>query len=125
MAFLGHLDPLRLLRSVQSIGQLGTFWPNPMKPKGDKGGSHLAPKPQLSPPEPLFVTNSLDPKLAKNPMDTILAINPVGPFFWPWTTMDQYPSHGLWQPPGANRSAQSAFPSAYGEFFPFLHAIHT
>ncbi|MBW0593421.1 hypothetical protein O181_133136 [Austropuccinia psidii MF-1] len=31
--------------------------------------------------------------------------------------MDQYPSHGLWQPLEATRSSQSAFPSAYGEFF--------
>ncbi|MBW0538989.1 hypothetical protein O181_078704 [Austropuccinia psidii MF-1] len=65
-----------------------------------------APKPQLDPPEP---------KLAKDLLDTNLAINPVGPIC----------GHGLWQPPEATRSAQSAFPSTYGEFFPFLHTIRT
>ncbi|MBW0544051.1 hypothetical protein O181_083766 [Austropuccinia psidii MF-1] len=39
--------------------------------------------------------------------------------------MDQYLSHGLWQPPEATRSAQSAFPSTYGEFLPFLLTIRT
>ncbi|MBW0557950.1 hypothetical protein O181_097665 [Austropuccinia psidii MF-1] len=52
-----------------------------------KGGSHLVPKarwvpkPQLNPPERKLVTNPLDPKLAKDLLDTNLAINPVGPIF--------------------------------------------
>ncbi|MBW0571781.1 hypothetical protein O181_111496 [Austropuccinia psidii MF-1] len=102
-----------------------------MRPKGAKGGQppspqgQVGPKTQLGPPEPFLVTNSLDPRLAKNAMDTFLAGNPVGPLFWPWTTMDHYFSHGLWQPPEATRSGQSAFPSAYGEFFSFLHTIRT
>ncbi|MBW0573322.1 hypothetical protein O181_113037 [Austropuccinia psidii MF-1] len=108
-------------RGPWSVGQLGPFWPNPMRPKWAKGGSYLAPqarwvpKPPLDPPEPKLVTNPLDPKLAKDLLDTNLAINPVGPIF----------GHGLWKPPEATRSAQSAFPSTYGEFFPFLHAIRT
>ncbi|MBW0565313.1 hypothetical protein O181_105028 [Austropuccinia psidii MF-1] len=115
---MASLGPLQLL---WSIGQLGPFWPNPMRQKGAKGGkppspqSQVGPKPQLGPPKPFFVTNSLDPKLAKNPMDTILAINPIGPLF----------GHGLWQPPEVTRSAQSALSSTYGEFFPFLHTICT
>ncbi|MBW0578317.1 hypothetical protein O181_118032 [Austropuccinia psidii MF-1] len=52
MAFLGHLGPLRPLRpmgrGLRSIGQLGPFWPNPMRPKGKT----TSPKPQLGPPEP-------------------------------------------------------------------------
>ncbi|MBW0511794.1 hypothetical protein O181_051509 [Austropuccinia psidii MF-1] len=31
-------------RDSRSTGQLGPFWPNPMRPKGAKGGYHLAPK---------------------------------------------------------------------------------
>ncbi|MBW0582705.1 hypothetical protein O181_122420 [Austropuccinia psidii MF-1] len=53
-----------------------------------KGASHLGPKPQLGPPEPILATISLDPKMTKNLMDTIFAINPVGPNFGhvpPWT----------------------------------------
>ncbi|MBW0580715.1 hypothetical protein O181_120430 [Austropuccinia psidii MF-1] len=76
MAFLGHLGPLRLLRPMghepRSVGHLGPFWPNPMRPKG---ASHLGP------PEPILATTSLDPKVTKNLMDIILAINPVGPNF--------------------------------------------
>ena len=78
MAFLGHLGPLQLLWSV---GQLGPFWPNPMRPKGAKGASHLGPKPQLGPPEPILAMTSLDPKMTKSLLDTLLAINPVGPNF--------------------------------------------
>ncbi|MBW0512767.1 hypothetical protein O181_052482 [Austropuccinia psidii MF-1] len=115
MAFLGHLGPLWLL---QSVGQSGPFWPNPMRPEGAKGGSQVGPKPQLGPPEPLFVTNSLDPKLAKNPMDTILAINSIGPFYGHGPISQPWPLE-------TTRSAQSAFPSTYGEFFPFLHTILT
>ncbi|MBW0554139.1 hypothetical protein O181_093854 [Austropuccinia psidii MF-1] len=79
-----------------------------MRSKGDKGGNHLSPKAR-------WVTNPLDPKLAKDLLDTNLAINPVGSIF----------GHGLWQSPEATRSAQSDFPSTYGEFFPFLHTIRT
>ncbi|MBW0520117.1 hypothetical protein O181_059832 [Austropuccinia psidii MF-1] len=53
-----------------------------------KGASQVGPKPQLGPPEPFLATTSLDPKVTKNLMDTILAINPVGPNFGhgpPWT----------------------------------------
>ncbi|MBW0566045.1 hypothetical protein O181_105760, partial [Austropuccinia psidii MF-1] len=39
--FFGSLGPKWPL---WSMGQLGTFWPNPMSPKGAKGGSPLAPK---------------------------------------------------------------------------------
>ncbi|MBW0562530.1 hypothetical protein O181_102245 [Austropuccinia psidii MF-1] len=66
-----------------------------MRPKGAKGGSHLAPKPQLDPPEPKLVTNPLDPKLANDLLDTNLAINPVGPIF----------GQG---PPGTNISAMTS-----------------
>ncbi|MBW0484389.1 hypothetical protein O181_024104 [Austropuccinia psidii MF-1] len=42
------------------------------------------------PPEPKLATNSLDPKLAKDLLDTNLAINSVGPIFGhgpPWTNI--------------------------------------
>ncbi|MBW0582078.1 hypothetical protein O181_121793 [Austropuccinia psidii MF-1] len=56
----------------------------------------------MGPPEPHFVTNSLDPKLAKNPMDKILAINPVGPFFGhgpQWTNIPVMASGTHQRPP--------------------------
>ncbi|MBW0512404.1 hypothetical protein O181_052119 [Austropuccinia psidii MF-1] len=97
MAFLGRLGPLWLLwplghnHGPWSVGQLGPFWPNPMRPKG---GSQVGPKPHLGPPEPILATNSLGPNLAKNPLDTKMAIEPVGPIFghgplfqpWPLAT---------------------------------------
>ncbi|MBW0498170.1 hypothetical protein O181_037885 [Austropuccinia psidii MF-1] len=48
-------------------------------------------------------------------MDTILAINPVGPNF----------VHGIWKPPEATRSSQSVFPLNSRGFLPFLHTIRT
>ncbi|MBW0571941.1 hypothetical protein O181_111656 [Austropuccinia psidii MF-1] len=63
-------------RKLRSVGHLGPFWPNPMRAKG---ASQLGPKPQLGPPETFLATTPLDPKMTKNLMDTILAINPVGP----------------------------------------------
>ncbi|MBW0590376.1 hypothetical protein O181_130091 [Austropuccinia psidii MF-1] len=73
MPSLGHLGPLRLLRSAVH------------RPKG---GNHLAPKARWVPPEPILATNPLDPNLAKNPLETDMAIEPVGPIFGhgpPWT----------------------------------------
>ncbi|MBW0531949.1 hypothetical protein O181_071664 [Austropuccinia psidii MF-1] len=32
------------VRGPRSLGQLGPFWPNPMRSKGAKEGKHLAPK---------------------------------------------------------------------------------
>ncbi|MBW0592971.1 hypothetical protein O181_132686 [Austropuccinia psidii MF-1] len=60
----GHLGPLRLLRPVGH---------------GPRSAVRtVGPKPQLGPPEPFLATTSLDPKMSKNLMDTILAINPIG-----------------------------------------------
>ncbi|MBW0589506.1 hypothetical protein O181_129221 [Austropuccinia psidii MF-1] len=88
MAFLGHLGPPQSVgRGPRSAGQLGPLWPNLMRPKG---GSQVGPKPQLDPAESKLVTNPLDPKLAKDLLDTNLAINPVGPIFGhgtPWTNI--------------------------------------
>ncbi|MBW0577986.1 hypothetical protein O181_117701 [Austropuccinia psidii MF-1] len=68
MAFLGHLGPLWLLRPVghdswSMVRQRGQQ-PNPQ--------GQVGPKPHLDPPEP---------KLAKDLLDTNLAINPIGPVF--------------------------------------------
>ncbi|MBW0589850.1 hypothetical protein O181_129565 [Austropuccinia psidii MF-1] len=94
---------VRKLRSIshgpQSVGHLGPFWPNPMRPKG---ASQVGPKPQLGPPEPFFTTTSLDPKVTKNLMDTIVAINPVGPNFGhgpPWTNSSAMASGNHHRPP--------------------------
>ncbi|MBW0548992.1 hypothetical protein O181_088707 [Austropuccinia psidii MF-1] len=88
MAFLGHLGPLQRLRPVvrdsRSVSR---------SQKGPKGATispqgQVGLKPQLDPPEPNLVTNPLHPKLAKDLLDTNLAINPVGPIFGhgpPWT----------------------------------------
>ncbi|MBW0525336.1 hypothetical protein O181_065051 [Austropuccinia psidii MF-1] len=61
-----------------------------MRPKGAKGGSHLALKARW-----VDLSHFLSPipwtqNWPKKPMDTILAINPVGPFFGhgpPWTNI--------------------------------------
>ncbi|MBW0565065.1 hypothetical protein O181_104780 [Austropuccinia psidii MF-1] len=110
MAFLGHLAPPRLLRPVgrnsQSIGQLGPFWPTPMR---RKGGNHLAPKARwvlnhnwadLSQFWPPIPCTQFWPK---NHLDTKMAIEAIGPIFGhgpPWTIL-----------PDATRPAQKAFPS--------------
>ncbi|MBW0569351.1 hypothetical protein O181_109066 [Austropuccinia psidii MF-1] len=121
MALLGHLGPLWLLRPVgrdsRSVGHLGPFWHNRMRPKGAKGPSHLGPKPQLGPPEPFFATTSLDPKVTKNPMDTILAINAVGPNFGhgpPWTNSSAMASGNHQRPPD---QLSPSFTSTPGDFF--------
>ncbi|MBW0544582.1 hypothetical protein O181_084297, partial [Austropuccinia psidii MF-1] len=88
-----------------------------MRPKGAKGAIHLVPKPQLGPPEPFLATTSLDPKVTKNLMDTILAINPVGPNFDhgpPWTNSSAMASRNHQRPPD---QLIPSFPSAPGDFF--------
>ncbi|MBW0517121.1 hypothetical protein O181_056836 [Austropuccinia psidii MF-1] len=101
-----------MIHGPRSVGQLHPFWPDPMRPKGAKGGSQVGPKPQSEPPEPKLVINPLDPKLAKDLLDTNLAMEHHGP-------MSQS------CPLATTRSAQSAFPSTYGESFPFLYTIRT
>ncbi|MBW0587980.1 hypothetical protein O181_127695 [Austropuccinia psidii MF-1] len=68
-----------------------------MRPKGAKGGSPLAPKPQLGPPEPVLAPNSIKPQNGHKTLRTQ---------FWPITTMDHFSAHGIWHPPEAIRSAQ-------------------
>ncbi|MBW0559792.1 hypothetical protein O181_099507 [Austropuccinia psidii MF-1] len=124
MAFLGHLGPLPILRpvdrnsrSIRSIGQLGPFCPNPMRPKGARGGSHLYPKPQVDPTEPILATNPLDPNLAKNPLDTKMAIEPVGPKFGhrpSGTTFQRLASGNPQRPPG---QLSQPFPQLKGNSF--------
>ncbi|MBW0538853.1 hypothetical protein O181_078568 [Austropuccinia psidii MF-1] len=60
--------------------------------------SQVGPKPQLNPPEPILATNPLNPNLAKNPLDTKNGHRTRRTHFRPWTTMNHYSSHGLWQP---------------------------
>ncbi|MBW0583113.1 hypothetical protein O181_122828 [Austropuccinia psidii MF-1] len=104
-----------MIHGPRSVGHLGPFWPNPMRSKGAKGARQLGPKPQLGPPEQFLATTSLDPKMTKNLMDTILAINPVGPNF----------GHGPPWPLAATRSVQSVFSLSSRGFLPFLHTIRT
>ncbi|MBW0592341.1 hypothetical protein O181_132056, partial [Austropuccinia psidii MF-1] len=100
-AFIFDFGPGGPLRLLWPVGQLAPFWPNPMRPRGRPSSpqGQVGPKPQL------------DPNLAKNPLDTKMAIEPIGPSFWPSTTMNHYSSHGLWQRPEAPRPAQQAIPS--------------
>ncbi|MBW0478517.1 hypothetical protein O181_018232 [Austropuccinia psidii MF-1] len=96
MAFLGHLGPLWLLSSVghnhvpRSVGQLGPIWPNPMGPKGAKGGSPLAYKARWVPNHNWAHLSQFWPRIPSNPkwpsdpQDPILANNHHGPFFSPW-----------------------------------------
>ncbi|MBW0590874.1 hypothetical protein O181_130589 [Austropuccinia psidii MF-1] len=99
MAFLGHLGPLRLLwplgRNSRSVGQLGPFWPNAMRPKGAKGGNHLAPKAR-------WVPNHNSQFLAINPLETKMAIEPIGPNFGhgpTWTIIPTMASGNHQRPP--------------------------
>ncbi|MBW0473608.1 hypothetical protein O181_013323 [Austropuccinia psidii MF-1] len=89
---LGHLGPYGLygpwaiICGPWSMGPLGPFWPNPMRPKGAKGGSPLDPKARWVPSHKWahlsqFLTMDPNPPiLAKNPKDHL----------WPIF------SHGLW-----------------------------
>ncbi|MBW0592762.1 hypothetical protein O181_132477 [Austropuccinia psidii MF-1] len=82
----------------QSVGQLGPFWPNPMRPRGHpiSPQGQVGPKPQLGPPEP---------NLAPNPIKPKMAIKTFRTQFWSLTTMDHFSAHGLLEPPEATRSA--------------------
>ncbi|MBW0497342.1 hypothetical protein O181_037057 [Austropuccinia psidii MF-1] len=82
-----------------------------------KGASQVGPKPQLGPPEPFFATSSLDPKVTRNLMDTILAINPVGPNFGhgpPWTNSSAMASGNHQRSP---HQLSPPFASTPGDFF--------
>ncbi|MBW0514198.1 hypothetical protein O181_053913 [Austropuccinia psidii MF-1] len=95
-----------------------------MRPKGAKGGSHLAPKPQLDPPEPKLVTNPLDPKLAKNLLDTNLATNPVGPIFGhelPWTNISAMASGNHQRPPDQLRQPSTQLMG--NSFYSFIPSV--
>ncbi|MBW0585023.1 hypothetical protein O181_124738 [Austropuccinia psidii MF-1] len=88
-----------------------------MRPKGAKGGIHLGPKPQLGPPGSFLASIPLDPKMTKNLMDTILAINPIGPNFGhgpPWTNSSAMVSGNRQRPPD---QLSLSFPSTSGDFF--------
>ncbi|MBW0588760.1 hypothetical protein O181_128475 [Austropuccinia psidii MF-1] len=88
-----------------------------MRPKGAKGGRQVGPKPPFDPPEAFLATTSLDPKLSKNLMDTILAIKPVGPNFGhgpPWTNSSAVASGNHQRPPD---HLSPSFPSTPGGFF--------
>ncbi|MBW0549806.1 hypothetical protein O181_089521 [Austropuccinia psidii MF-1] len=88
-----------------------------MRPKGAKGASQVGSKPQLGPPEPFLATIPLEPKMTKKLMDTILAINPVGPNFGhgpPWTNSSAMASGSHQRPPD---QLSLSFPSTPGDFF--------
>ncbi|MBW0543130.1 hypothetical protein O181_082845 [Austropuccinia psidii MF-1] len=109
MAFLGHLGPLQLLRSTvrRTIRPLLAKSNEAKRGQPPSPQGQVGPKPQLDPPEPKLVTNLLDPKLAQRPSGHQFCHKSRKTHFWPWITMDQYLTHGLWQPPEATRSAQA------------------
>ncbi|MBW0588240.1 hypothetical protein O181_127955 [Austropuccinia psidii MF-1] len=89
-----------------------------------KGGSQVDPKPQLDPPVPKLATNPLDPKSAKDLLDTNLAINPAGPIFGhgpPWTI---FPAMASGNHQRHQTSSASLFPNSR-EILSFLHALRT
>ncbi|MBW0563399.1 hypothetical protein O181_103114 [Austropuccinia psidii MF-1] len=98
-AFLGHLDPLPLLRPMgrdsRYVGHLGPFWPNPMWPKGTKGAIHLGPKARWVPNHNIgptcanFGHQLLGPKSDQKPHGHHFGHKSHRTQFWPWTTMDQ------------------------------------
>ncbi|MBW0500981.1 hypothetical protein O181_040696 [Austropuccinia psidii MF-1] len=79
------------VHSPWSVGQLGPFWPNPMRPKGDKGGRPLAPKARWVPNHNWAHLIQISPQMAINHHRT---------------TMDHFSAHGPWYPQEATRSAQ-------------------
>ncbi|MBW0528917.1 hypothetical protein O181_068632 [Austropuccinia psidii MF-1] len=116
---LGHLGLLRPMgRDSRSTGHLGPFWPNPMRPKGparwvpNHNWAHLS---QFWPP------SSWTQKMTKKLMDTILAINPVGPNFGhgpPWTNSSAMAS-------GNHQISPACLSPQLQGFLPFLHTIRT
>ncbi|MBW0567713.1 hypothetical protein O181_107428 [Austropuccinia psidii MF-1] len=84
MAFLGHLGPLQfygpwaVIHGPGSVGVLGPFWPNPMRPKGAKGGNHLGAKARWVPNHNWAHLSQSWPSIPWTPN---LAINPSGPKF--------------------------------------------
>ena len=141
MAFLGHLGPPRLLRSAarntrsavrgpRSVGGLGPFWPNPMRPKGAKGGSHLAPKARWVPNHNWAHLSHFWPPIPwtqngpKNTLDPFLAINPSGPIFGPgppWTNFTVMASGNQQRPPN---HLNKHFPQLKGNsFLSFMHSV--
>ncbi|MBW0503078.1 hypothetical protein O181_042793 [Austropuccinia psidii MF-1] len=90
-----------------SVGQLGAFWPNPMRQKGAKGAAQWVPNhnwAHLSQSWPQIPSN---PKMAINPQDPILANTPHGPLFSPWP-LETTRGHQI--------SSVQAFPSPEREF---------
>ncbi|MBW0591087.1 hypothetical protein O181_130802 [Austropuccinia psidii MF-1] len=125
MAFLGHLGPY----GPWSAGHLGPFWPNPMRPKGAKGGSHLAPKARwvpihiwahLSQNWPFFPWSQNWPKT----FWTILATNPIGPIFGlgpPWTNISAMASGNHQRPP--DQLSQPSPQLMGNPFHPFIPSV--
>ncbi|MBW0468073.1 hypothetical protein O181_007788 [Austropuccinia psidii MF-1] len=69
-------------------GLFGPFRPPRASTARGPPQCQVRPKPKLDPPERILATNLLDPNLAKNPFDTKMAIEPIGPIFShgpPWT----------------------------------------
>ncbi|MBW0562842.1 hypothetical protein O181_102557 [Austropuccinia psidii MF-1] len=70
-----------------SMDPLGPFWPNPMRPKGAKGGIPLAPKARWAHMSQFLTMDSNPPILAKNSKDLLWPIFNQGPpvaHFQPW-----------------------------------------
>ncbi|MBW0505763.1 hypothetical protein O181_045478 [Austropuccinia psidii MF-1] len=90
-----------------SVGNLGPFWPNPMRPKRGQRWQPISPqgqvvpKPQLGPPDPILAPNSIKPQNGHKTLRT---------HFWPRTTMDHFSAHGH------QISSVQSFPSPSGEF---------
>ncbi|MBW0494843.1 hypothetical protein O181_034558 [Austropuccinia psidii MF-1] len=105
-----------MVHSPQSICQLGPFWPNPMRPKGAKGGKNIFPKARWVPNHNWTHLSQFWPPITwtqfwpKNLLDTQLATKPVGPSFGhgpPWTIFPAMAS-GNHQ---TTRPTQQEFPS--------------
>ncbi|MBW0517287.1 hypothetical protein O181_057002 [Austropuccinia psidii MF-1] len=74
------------------MAPLGPSWPKSNETKRGQGGSPLAPKPQVGPPEPVLRPKHNQPKMAKNHLRSPIGHKAV---------------HGLWKPPEVTSSAQN------------------
>ncbi|MBW0589307.1 hypothetical protein O181_129022 [Austropuccinia psidii MF-1] len=100
---MGHNHgPRSLSRGPRSMGQLGPFWPNPMRQKGAKGGSPSAPKARWAHLSQFGLKSHQTENGNKDPQDPISPNNQRGPLFSPWP---------LVVPRGHQISPAQAFPS--------------
>ncbi|MBW0543589.1 hypothetical protein O181_083304 [Austropuccinia psidii MF-1] len=93
-----------MARGPRSVGQLGPFWPNPMRRKGAKGGSHLAPKARWVPNHTWTHLSQNGPSIpwtqnGQRPSGHQFGHKSRRTHFWPWTYISAMASGNHQRPP--------------------------